>query len=286
MKRKLLGLSLVVLLLSALVLTGCSTGGSKKSEDAVVEDTVVEDALADGVLSVGVDDTYLPMEFRDDQNELVGFDIDFANVLAAELGVKVEFKTVAWDGIFNGLNAKQYDAIISSTSITPERLEGFSMTDPYVANGIVIVSRKDATPVKTFKELEGKTLGAQIETTADIAAEKLKVEEGVNVEIKKFDGMLDAFAALQGKQIDNVITDVGVAMYYVAQNPDLYVVSSEVLTNEPIGITARLADTATTEKFNEAIKSLQESGKMTEISMKWFGEDMTKDIDTKLVVIE
>ena len=276
MKRKLLGLSLVVLLLSALVLTGCSAGEAKTSEDA----------LADGVLSVGVDDTYLPMEFRDDQNELVGFDIDFANALAEELGVKVEFQTVAWDGIFNGLNAKQYDAIISSTSITPERLEGFSMTDPYVANGIVIVSRKDATPVKTFKELEGKTLGAQIETTADIAAEKLKVEESVNVEIKKFDGMLDAFAALQGKQIDNVITDVGVAMYYVAQNPDLYVVSSDVLTNEPIGITSRLADTATTEQLNEAIKALQESGKMTEISMKWFGQDMTKDIDTKLVVIE
>lgn len=276
MKRKLLGLSLVVLLLSALVLTGCSSGGSNTSEDA----------LADGVLSVGVDDTYLPMEFRNDQNELVGFDIDFANALAAELGVKAEFQTVAWDGIFNGLNAKQYDAIISSTSITPDRIKGFSMSDPYVANGIVIVSRKDATPVKTFKELEGKILGAQIETTADIAAEKLKVDESVNVEIKKFDGMLDAFAALQGKQIDNVITDVGVAMYYVAQNPDLYVVSSEVLTNEPIGITARLADTATTEKFNEAIKTLQESGKMTEISMEWFGEDMTKDIDTKLVVIE
>ena len=75
-------------------------------------------------------------------------------------------------------------------------------------------------------------------------------------------------------------------MYYVAQNPDLYVVSSEVLTNEPIGITSRLADTATTEKLNEAIKALQESGKMTEISMEWFGQDMTKDIDTELIVIE
>ena len=116
MKRKFLGLLLVVLLLSALVLTGCSTGGAKTSEDA----------LADGVLSVGVDDTYLPMEFRNDQNELVGFDIDFANALAEELGVKVEFQTVAWDGIFNGLNAKQYDTIISSTSITPERLEGLA----------------------------------------------------------------------------------------------------------------------------------------------------------------
>ena len=160
------------------------------------------------------------------------------------------------------------------------------MTDPYIANGIVIVSRKDATPVTTFKELEGKTLGAQIQTTADIAAAKLKEQQGVNVEIKEFDGMLDAFAALQGKQIDNVITDVGVAMYYVAQNPDLYVVSSDVLTNEPIGITSRLTDTATTKKFNEAIKKLQDSGKLSEISMKWFGKDMTKNIDTKLSVIE
>ncbi|AFA48155.1 transporter substrate-binding domain-containing protein [Acetobacterium woodii] len=278
MKRKLLGVSLLVLLVTALVLTGCSSGGTKTAAK--------EDSLADGVLSVGVDDTYLPMEFRNDQNELVGFDIDFANALAEQLGVSVEFQTVAWDGIFNGLNAKQYDAIISSTSITPDRLKGFSMTDPYVANGIVIVSRKDATPVKTFKELEGKTLGAQIETTADIAAEKLKTDENVNVEIKKFDGMLDAFAALQGKQIDNVITDAGVAMYYVAQNPDLFVVSSDVLTNEPIGVTSRIDDTATTEKLNEAIKALQKNGKLSEISMKWFGKDMTKDIDTKLVVIE
>lgn len=277
MKRKLLGVSLAVVLLSTFVLAGCASGGTTKK---------AEDSLADGVLSVGVDDTYLPMEFRNDQNELIGFDIDFANALSEQLGVKVEFETVAWDGIFNGLNAKQYDAIISSTSITPERQEGFSMTEPYVANGIVIVSRKDATPVKTFDELAGKTLGAQIETTADIAAEKLKADKGVNVEIKKFDGMLDAFAALQGKQIDNVITDIGVAMYYVAQNPDLYVVSSDVLTNEPIGVTLRKDDTATTEKINEGIKALQSSGKLSEISMKWFGKDMTKDINKELVVIE
>ncbi|KNZ42697.1 transporter substrate-binding domain-containing protein [Acetobacterium bakii] len=276
MKRKLLGLSLAMMMLLALVLTGCSSGGQ----------TAEEDPLADGVISIGVDDTYLPMEFRNDQNELIGFDIDFANALAAELGVTTEFQTVSWDGIFNGLNAKQYDVIVSSTSITPDRQKAFSMSDPYVANGIVIVSRKDATPVVTFDQLEGKTLGAQIETTADIAAEKLKADQGVNVEIKKFDGMLDAFAALQGKQIDNVITDIGVAMYYVAQNPDLYIVSSDVLTNEPIGVTARLADTGLTDTLNTAIKTLQDNGTLTEISMKWFGKDMSTDIDTNLVVIE
>ncbi|WKY46755.1 ABC transporter substrate-binding protein [Eubacteriaceae bacterium ES3] len=279
MKKKLLALFVVVTMVFAVVLTGCS---SSSTDDSAAAD----DPLADGVLTIGVDDTYLPMEFRDDQNELVGFDIDFANALAEELGVEVEFSTVAWDGIFNGLNAKQYDVIISSTSITPERQENFGMTDPYVANGIVIVSRTDAEPVTEFSQLEGKVLGAQIETTADIAAEALKVQEGVNVDIQKFDGMLDAFAALQGMQIDNVITDIGVAMYYVSEDPDTFVISSDVLTNEPIGITCRAEDTALVETLNTAIMTLQENGTLTEISDVWFGKDMTTDINTELIVIE
>ncbi len=277
MKRKGLFLGLILSLLVIVSLTACSSA---------TEETASEDVLADGVLSIGVDDTYLPMEFRNDQNELIGFDIDFANALGEELGVDIEFQTVAWDGIFNGLNAQQYDVIISSTSVTPERKEAFAMSDPYVANGIVLVSRTDAEPVKEFKELDGKKLGAQIETTSDIAAEKLKEEEGVDVDIKKFDGMLDAFAALEGKQIDNVITDIGVAMHYVSDKPETFVVSSEVLTNEPIGITARKGETALVDQFNEAIKSLQENGKLKEISMKWFGKDMTSDIDTELIVID
>lgn len=277
MKRKLLSLLLVLSLIMAMGLTGCSSG---------TKEVASEDPLEDGVLSIGVDDTYLPMEFRNDQNELIGFDIDFANALGEELGVEIEFETVAWDGIFNGLNAKQYDVIISSTSVTPERQEAFAMSMPYVANGIVIVSRTDADPVKEFKGLAGKTLGVQIETTADIAAEKLKEQEAVDITIKKFDGMLDAFAALEGKQIDNIMTDIGVAMHYVADKPETFVVSSEVLTNEPIGVTARKDDTALVEQLDAAIMNLQKNGTLTEISMKWFGKDMTSDIDTELIVIE
>lgn len=279
MKRKLLALLLAMSMMVALVLTGCSSS----SDDA---EAAADDPLADGVLTIGVDDTYLPMEFRDDNNELVGFDVDFANALAEQLGVTVEWMPVAWDGIFNGLNAKQYDVIISSTSITPDRQESFTMTDPYVANGIVLVSRTDAQPVTEFSQLEGKTLGAQIETTADIAAEALKVQDGVDVNIQKFDAMLDAFAALQGQQIDNIITDIGVAEYYVGQNPDTFVVSSEVLTNEPIGITCRKDDTALADQLNTAIAALQEDGTMTEISNVWFGKDMATDIDSEVVVIE
>ncbi len=228
------------------------------------------------------------MEFRDDNNDLVGFDIDLGNALAEQLGVKAEFVTVAWDGIFTGLTSNQYDVIISSTSITPERQESYSQSDPYIANGIVIVSRVDDTSkATTFEELAGSTVGVQLETSADVAAQTLQEETGTDITLKQFDGMLDAFSALEGKQIDYVMTDEAVAQYYVAQKPETFVISTTTpLTNEPIGVTARKEDTALTEKINEALKKLKEDGTLKSISEKWLGADMTSDIDTTLNVIE
>lgn len=272
--------TLMVLLLSAVLLfAGCSSDSSSSSTDP----------LADGVLTVAVDDTYLPMEYRDDKNELVGFDIDLAKALGEKLGVDVDFQTVAWDGIFTGLTSNQYDVIISSTSITPERQQNYSQSDAYISNGIVIVGRKDYGDdvATTFEELEGKTVGVQLETSADIAAQTLMDETGTNITLKQFDGMLDAFSALKGKQIDYVMTDLGVAKYYVQEDPDVFVVTTEEpLTNEPIGTTARKDEEELTEKINEALKELREDGTLKEISDKWFGEDMTSDIDTNLNVIE
>ncbi len=274
-KKKLAALG-VLLLCAMLVLTGCSSSSSS------------DDPLADGVLTIAVDDTYLPMEFRDDNNDLVGFDIDLGNALAEQLGVKAEFVTVAWDGIFTGLTSNQYDVIISSTSITPERQESYSQSDPYIANGIVIVSRVDDTSkATTFEELAGSTVGVQLETSADVAAQTLQEETGTDITLKQFDGMLDAFSALEGKQIDYVMTDEAVAQYYVAQKPETFVISTTTpLTNEPIGVTARKEDTALTEKINEALKKLKEDGTLKSISEKWLGADMTSDIDTTLNVIE
>ncbi|KAF5081172.1 ABC transporter substrate-binding protein [Acetobacterium wieringae] len=274
MKRKSYALVAIVLG-AALLLTGC---GSKSTSNV--------DPLADGVLTAGTNDMYLPLEFRDENNELVGFDIDLGQALADELGVEIKWVPTAWDGIFNGLNANQYDIVLSGTSITEERLSGFNMTDPYLANGIVIVSRKDATPAKTPKDLAGKTVGVQIETTADYAAEALKTQENVEYTVNKYDAMLDAFAALEGKQIDNIMTDISVAQFYTTLKPDVYAISSDVLSNEPIGITVRKADTAFNEQLNTALDTLRENGKLTELSMKWFGQDVTQNINTELKVIE
>ena len=99
--------------------------------------------LKDGTLTVGVEVGYPPMEYTDDAGlEYQGFDIDFAKALGEVLGVDVEFVNTAWDGIFAGLDKEQYDVIISSVSITPERQAAYDLTEPYVSNQLVIVTLK------------------------------------------------------------------------------------------------------------------------------------------------
>ena len=130
MKKKLVGVSVALMLVASLTLAGC---GGKTAEDP----------LADGVLKIGTNATYVPFEYRDENNEMVGFDIDMGNAIAEELGVKAEWVDTGFDGIFNGLTSNQYEMIIAGTSITEERQKTFNMSSPYTANGIVIVSRND-----------------------------------------------------------------------------------------------------------------------------------------------
>jgi len=279
MKRKSILISLMLVLV-LLVSVGCGGGGGDDKK------ATVEDPLAGGKLKIGTNDTYVPLEFRDENNKMVGFDIDLGDALAKELGVESEWISTAWDGIFNGLNSRQYDIILSGTSITEDRLENFNMTEPYIANGIVIVSKTDAVQAKTAKDLEGKKVGVQLETTADYAAESMKKSENIEFEIKKFDAMLDAFAALEGGSVEYILTDKPVAAFYTAKKPEVYQISSEELSNEPIGATMRKDDVEFAKKVQEAMNKLVENGTMKELSMKWFGEDVTQNISKELKIIE
>jgi len=110
-----------------------------KSAPAIPKDF---NTITAGTLMVGSEIGYPPMEYTtDDGLEYIGFDIDFAKRLAELLGLKAEFINTAWDGIFFGLEKGEYDIIISSVSITPERAEKYILTEPYVSNALCIVTQ-------------------------------------------------------------------------------------------------------------------------------------------------
>lgn len=261
LKNKSLLLVTVLVILFAFTLSAC--GGSSGS-----------------VLKVGVDDSYPPMEYKDDKNATVGFDVDLATEIGKKMGMKVELVSTAWDGIFQALNTDKFDTIISSVSITDERLQNFALTKPYVANAQVIVVKPSDNSIKEAKDLAGKKVGCQVNTTAnDSANEFLKTTK---FDLKTYDQVIQPFADLKTGRLETVIVDEVVARYYVKQDPANFKVSSGKLTNEPIGICFKKSNTAMRDKVDKIIVELQKDGTLKKISEKWFGSDLTSNIDEKL----
>ena len=263
MMKKKLGLFMALAVTSVAFLSGCA----QKASDGKV-------------LKIGTDDTYPPFEFRDEANNLVGFEVDLAKELGEELGMEVEFISTSWAGIFNGLNSKTYDVIMSATSITPSRLESYIFTKPHMTNGQVIVTRAGETSITSPEELKDMKVGVQLETTADIAA--TKYNETVDFEILRFDEVIQTFSAMKAGHVDVIVADYAVAIDYVAKDPDAYQLTEVMLTNEPIAITIRKDDTELRDTLNGAMDKLRADGTLKELSIKWLGDDYTSDIDEEL----
>ncbi|MFA0815977.1 MAG: ABC transporter substrate-binding protein [Anaerofustis sp.] len=268
MKKKLLVVFLVALMVVSIASCGKSTG------DMLIND---------GVLTVGIEPEYPPMEYKNDSGSLVGFDVDMANEIADRMGVKVQFVETAWDGIFMGLDAQKYDVVISSVSITQDRIDAgeFLLTDPYMNNGQYIVVRKDGNEIATTDQLAGLKVGVQFATTADEAC--AKQQETVNFSVTQYDTVQQAFLALQAGYVDAVVVDSMVAIDYVNNNPDTYKITSAKLTNEPLGIAVGKDNQALVDKLNKVIAEMHKDGTLTKLSEKYLGGyDATTDIDTEL----
>lgn len=261
--KRILALILVAIL-SVSILTSCST---KFNSDT---------------LRVGVDNTYPPMEYQDKTGANVGFDIDLANEIGKRLNVKVELVPTAFDGIFNALNSKKYDCIISSISITEKRLKKYLFTKPYIANSQMIVVKPDNNSITKKEDLAGKIVGCQVSTTANESATKLQ-ENGIKFkDLKTYNEIIQPFADMKAGRLDAIIVDEVVGQYYIAQDKTNFKAAAAKLTNEPIGICFKKRNKDLRDKVQKAIDDMVADGTMKTISIKWFGTDLTSNIDQVL----
>lgn len=262
------------ILLSALVVgsvfVGCGKGDNKVEDKKEV--SVLQRVKDNKVIKVGLEDTYPPMEFRNEKNELVGFDIDLSDEIGKRLGVKVEYVMTEFGGLIMSLNSNKIDMSASAISITDERKKEVEFTKPYVNSGQALVVKKGNTSIKDEKDLNGKTVGAQLGTTGEQAAKKI---EGVK-EVKAYDKVPQVFQDLDIGRIDAVIVDEFVGRYYLSKQKD----KSEVvksLEQEPIGIAFKKGEKELQEEVQKIIDEMIKDGTMSKISEKWFGEDIYKD---------
>jgi polar amino acid transport system substrate-binding protein len=278
MKRGILFLAIVVLTIMATAcgtqpkLPDTQTSNTTSGKSSGSNSNTLSDIKQKGVLTIGLDDTLPPMEYRNDKNELVGFDIDFAQALAKELGVKVKFVPSAWDGIIPGLDAKRFDIILSSMNVTDERKKRVDFVEYFGAGQIVAVKAGNPLKIESVDDLKGKTAGVQLGSTGETAINSIK---GIK-EVKKYDLTTDIFNDMGLGRVDAAVIGEMVGRYYMTTKPGVFEVVGKAFNVQPMGIAVRKGDSELNSALQNAVKNIEDNGTLSKISKKWFGADITK----------
>lgn len=221
-----------------------------------------------GKLRVAVDTTYPPMEFEGADGKITGLDVDLAKEIAKVLKVEAEFIVMPWDGILAGLQSNRYDIIMSSMNVTPERQAQVNFV-PYLTMGQVFVVKKAARPVVSEKDLAGRTVAVQVDTTSFNAVEAIQ-KSGVKISgIKTFPGATETFSALKANQADVIVTDEAVGRYYAGLDSKNFMVSGNAIKPEPIGIAVKKTDKNLLKALEEAVKTIKANGTYTKVYKQW-----------------
>ncbi len=266
---------IISLLLAALMIfafAACSNQNNETGKIDNAEDTSWDYIVEKGELIVGLDATFAPMGFTDEEGNIVGFDIDLAEAVAKNLGVSVKFQPIDWDAKEMELSEKKIDLIWNGMSATPERQESMNLSDAYLNNSIVIMTMADSA-IKTKADLEGKTVATQVESAAleVIQADACAETFADLIEYGSYD---EAIMDLEIGRVDAVIIDKVVGRYKSTVAPDKYGFADEDFGEDLYAIGMRKGDDALTAKINEAMKAVIESGEATAISNEWFGDDV------------
>lgn len=253
MRKTWAGVFLVGLVM--MIITGCSASGSKD----------------DSKLVVGIDDKFAPMGFRDDNNELTGFDIDYATAVAEKMGKKITFQPIDWSAKESELNSGRIDLIWNGYTITDERKQKVLFTKPYLKNSQVVVIPADSTITK-LDDLADKTVGLQTLSSAADALDASPIKSKLT-KVSEFPDNVLALTDLKTKRLDAVVIDEVVAKYYMSKDKDSYKLLDESLAPEEYGIGVKKGNEALLKQLQTALDALHKDGTAAKISEKWFGED-------------
>ncbi|MBO0448055.1 amino acid ABC transporter substrate-binding protein [Enterococcus sp. MJM12] len=227
---------------------------------------------------MGLDDTFVPMGFKDKKGNLVGFDIDLAKAVFKETGQKVKFQSIDWSMKETELDNGTIDVIWNGYSKTAEREKKVLFSDTYMENDQVLVTPKKSK-LTAFKDMKGKILGAQEGSSGyDLFTKQPEVLKDI---VADNDAVLyasfnEAFIDLENGRIDGLLIDKVYADYYLTQKKQMddYNIIKGPFENEDYAIGVRKNDQALVEKINTALKTLKDNGEFKKISEKWFGEDV------------
>lgn len=251
--------------LGMMLIAGCG-GDAKKDATPAAKKKIV----------VGLDDQFPPMGFRNEKNEIVGFDIDMAKEAAKRMGVEMEFKAIDWGSKEAELKSGRVDMLWNGLTMLEERKKNILFSKPYMQNKQIVIVKK-GTVVGTKADLAGKIVAVQDDSSGMNSVLKDKKTLDTFKELKKYPDFLSAFIDLENGRIDVLVGDAVLTRYYMAKNPDKFeAVSGFDFGTEVFGVGMRLDDKATQEKLDKALDEMKKDGTAAKISQQWFGENLVE----------
>lgn len=244
----------------------------ESSESSASEDASLQKVLDSGKFVLGLDATFKPMGYTDENDEIVGFDIDVAEEVCARMGVELVKEGINWDTKEQDLNAGRIDCIWNGMSVSPSRAEEMNLSDPYMTNAMVFVVPADSD-VENMEQLADKVIGVQNGSTA----ETILMESDIASTITE-QPMATNIEALQQMElgiVDAVFLDSVVANYEIKSSGKSYKILPDGLEEEEYAIGFRKGDQALRDEVQRILSEMKADGKLGEISTNWFGSDIT-----------
>jgi len=299
MKKSVVTVILLTAALACTSLTGCSASKADETapandqatapeatapetaKDEAAKDEAAKDeaAPADGIdgmttFTVGFDADFPPYGYMDDNGDYVGFDLDLAKEVADRLGLEVVYQPIDWDAKDMELESGAIDCIWNGFTMSDERLDAYTWSEPYVDNSQVVVVAKDSG-IGSLADLAGKVLCVQADSSALEAIEsedhaELKASLGELMQVPEYN---TAFMNLEAGAVDAIAMDVGVAKYQIESRGADFVILDEKLSPELYGVGFKKGNTALRDAVQEKLDEMAEDGTLLEIATKWDQQD-------------
>ncbi len=260
-------ISVLAALSLMLCLFAACAGGSSDSGDLLA--TVKER----GELIIGTEGTWAPWTYHDETDTLVGFDIEVAQAVCEKLGVKATFVEGEWDSLLMGLESGMYDTMANGVNVTPDRSEKFDFSSAYAYSRTAIMVRADDDRIHSFEDLEGMTTANTISSTYAAVAERY------GAKVTGVDDLNQTIELLLQGRIDATLNDEVTYLDYITQHPDANIkVAAYSEEADVIAMPLRKGDetAALRAELDKALEELREDGTLSELSIKYFGVDLTR----------
>lgn len=273
MKKIKIWFLLLVLIVPVFALSGCTNNVSKRAD---TQDTWAR-IKKRGKVVIGIDDSFVPMGFRQKNGKLVGYDVDLPRAVFKQYGIKVDFQTIDWSMKETELRNGTIDLIWNGYTMTAARQKKILFSRAYQKNQQILVTKKSSN-ISNFNDMQGKVLGVQNGSTGQAVLDenpKMLLNKLKDKKAILYDTFPEAFIDLNANRIQGILMDKVYAQYYIKNQPEgseyqTYITNQ--IESEDFAVGMRKGDKTLKKKIDEGLGKLQKNGQLAKINEKWFGQ--------------